>query len=319
MKNKLTVIIPNYNSIKYIRECLDSLRGQSLKEYELVVVDNASTDGSDKVIEEEYKEARLIRMTQNFGFSHAVNEGIKLANSEYIVLLNDDIKVDSELLSKLYQAIEADSAIFSVSAKMVQLHNTNKLDGAGDLYSALGWAYARGKDHNRDSKRFNKRCRVFSSCGGAAVYRKAILDEIGYFDEYYFAYLEDVDMGYRARIHGYINVYEPSALVYHAGSAVSGSRYNDFKVRISARNNIYLVFKNMPVLQIILNLPFLLIGFGIKGIFFILKGFGRPYFSGLLRGYLLCTEGRKTRYDRQNLKNYVRIQLELWANMFRRV
>ena len=114
-------------------------------------------------------------------------------------------------------------------------------------------------------------------------------------------------------------MYEPSAIVYHAGSAVSGSRHNDFKVRISARNNVYLVFKNMPALQIILNLPFLLIGFGIKGLFFILKGFGRPYFSGLLRGYLLCTEGRKTRFDKGNLKNYIRIQLELWANMFRRI
>ena len=114
-------------------------------------------------------------------------------------------------------------------------------------------------------------------------------------------------------------MYCPDAIVYHAGSGASGSRYNDFKVRLSARNNVYIVFKNMPLGQLILNLPLLAIGFGIKAVFFSIKGYGRAYLSGIKRGYLLCHEGRHLPYDSRNLKNYVRIQLEIWAGMFKRL
>ena len=105
------------------------------------------------------------------------------------------------------------------------------------------------------------------TCGGAAIYRKKIMEKIGYFDEEHFAYLEDTDIGYRARIYGYENWYAPDAVVYHVGSGTSGSRYNHFKTRYSSRNNIYLIYKNMPLLQIILNLPFLVAGFLIKFLF----------------------------------------------------
>lgn len=319
MSNKVTVIIPNYNSIKHISNCVNSLRTQSYHDFDVIIVDNASTDGSVELIEKEFSDIKLKKLSENFGFSRAVNEGIMLSDSEFVLLLNDDTIADEKFVEKMVEAISASENIFSVSAKMVQMYDKEKLDGAGDLYSALGWAYARGKDKNVNLPKYNRPCKIFASCGGAAIYRKRILDEIGYFDEFNFAYLEDVDMGYRARIYGYENIYQPEAIVYHVGSAVSGSRYNDFKVRLSARNNIYLVFKNMPVLQLIINLPLLLIGFGIKAVFFSLKGFSRPYFSGILRGYLLCGDGRKIRYDRRNLKNYIKIQLELWANCFRRI
>ena len=319
MSNKVTVIIPNYNSIKHISNCVNSLRTQSYHDFDVIIVDNASTDGSVELIEKEFSDIKLKKLSENFGFSRAVNEGIMLSDSEFVLLLNDDTIADEKFVEKMVEAISASENIFSVSAKMVQMYDKEKLDGAGDLYSALGWVYARGKDKNVNLPKYNRPCKIFASCGGAAIYRKRILDEIGYFDEFNFAYLEDVDMGYRARIYGYENIYQPEAIVYHVGSAVSGSRYNDFKVRLSARNNIYLVFKNMPVLQLIINLPLLLIGFGIKAVFFSLKGFSRPYFSGILRGYLLCGDGRKIRYDRRNLKNYIKIQLELWANCFRRI
>ena len=145
------------------------------------------------------------------------------------------------------------------------------------------------------------------------------MDEIGWFDEFHFAYLEDIDIGYRARIMGYRNVYEPEAVVYHYGSGVSGSRYNDFKVRLSARNNMYIIMKNMPWPQILLNLPFLIFGFGVKALFFICKGHGRAYLSGIKRGYLLCREGRKYPYSPANFGNYVRIQLELLLNAVKRI
>ncbi len=316
----VSVIIPNYNGKKYIKGCLESLKRQTAADrMQVIVVDNDSVDGSDLMAFECWPEIEVLRLEQNFGFSRAVNEGIKLSKAPFIMLLNNDTECDERLVEKLLDAIRTDDRIFSVASRMLQMSDRDRIDGAGDLYSALGWAYARGKDRPAKTKKYLRSCDVFAACAGAALYRKSILDEIGYFDEFHFAYLEDVDIGYRARIMGYRNVYCPDAVVYHAGSGASGSRYNDFKVRLSARNNVYIVFKNMPLGQLIINLPLLFIGFSIKAVFFTLKGYGRPYLSGIKRGYILCHEGRHLPYDSRNFKNYVRIQFEIWAGMFKRL
>ncbi|MBR1893381.1 MAG: glycosyltransferase family 2 protein [Lachnospiraceae bacterium] len=313
---EITVIIPNYKGLDVIRDCMDSLMQQTFSDFDTIVVDNHSLDGSAEIVEQEYTWAKLIKLADNFGFSRAVNEGLKACKTPYVILLNNDTKSDKDFVRALYEAIKEDKNIFSVSSKMLQMDNPSRIDGAGDYYSAWGWAFARGKD--KSSSRYNEKADVFSACAGAAIYRRSILDEIGWFDEFHFAYLEDVDVGYRARIMGYRNVYEPAAIVYHKGSGATGSRHNDFKVRISARNNMYIIMKNMPILQIIINLPFLLFGFGIKAMFFIFKGYGRAYLSGIKRGYLLCRQGRKFPYSSRNFNNYVKIQLELWLNAIRR-
>ncbi len=314
--NEVTVIIPNYRGEKFIADCLSSLLSQSRNDFDIIVVDNASGDGSTDIIEKDFPSVKLIALQDNYGFSRAVNEGIKASDTPFVILLNNDTRVEKDFVERLLLAIKEDERIFSVSSKMLQMTAPDRIDGAGDLYSAFGWAFARGKD--RRAEAFNKPCDIFAACGGASIYRRSILDEIGWFDEFHFAYLEDVDIGYRARIMGYRNVYEPGARVYHYGSGVSGSRYNDFKVRLSARNNMYIIMKNMPAPQIILNLPFLLTGFGLKALFFIFRGYGRAYLSGIKRGYLLCREGRKFPYSSENFGNYVRIQLELLINLFRR-
>ena len=244
--SKVSVIIPNYKGIDFIRGCLDSLKKQSYEDFEIIVADNFSDDGSADIVEKEYPDVKLIRLSQNYGFSRAINEGLKISKADYVLLLNNDTTVHECLIEKLVAAMESDERIFSVASKMLQMYEPEKIDGAGDLYCALGWAFARGKDKPKD--RYANRQNVFAACGGAALYRRRILDEIGWFDEFHFAYLEDVDIGYRARIMGYRNVYEPGAIVYHAGSGVSGSRHNDFKVRLSARNNMYIIMKNMPTL-----------------------------------------------------------------------
>lgn len=314
---EVSVIIPNYNGANFIRECIESLKEQSYTDFEIIVVDNDSKDGSADLVEREFPEVRLKRLDQNYGFSRAVNEGLRMSEAPFVLLLNSDTKADPGFVGALAAAIRGDERIFSVASKMIQMKHPDKLDGAGDLYSAFGWAYARGK--GRSSAGYTKSAKVFAACGGAAIYRRSILDEIGWFDEFHFAYLEDTDIGYRARIMGYKNVYCPDAKVCHAGSGVTGSRYNDFKIRISARNNMYVIMKNMPVLQMILNLPFLLPGFAIKALFFIVIGHGRAYLSGLKRGYILCRQARKFPYSAKNLKNYALIQLELWLNLFRRL
>ena len=312
---EVTVIIPNYNGTAYIRDCLDSLLTQTM-DADIIVVDNASEDDSRDIIRE-YEGVRLIELSQNFGFCRAVNEGIRVCRTKYLILLNNDTKADPEFVEQLYKAIDAHDDTFSVASKMIQMNDPEKIDSAGDLYCALGWAFSLGKDMKRS--RYEKEAVVFSACGGAAIYRKDLFEQIGYFDELHFSYLEDVDVGYRARIMGYVNRYTPKAVVYHAGSGSTGGRYNPFKVRLAARNSWYVIYKNMPALQIIINLPFFMIGFGIKALFFIFKGFGREYLSGMKRGYLMCVAGRKYPFDRRFVKNYFRIQLELWFNMLRRL
>ena len=315
MKSDVTVIIPNYNGIKYIRACLDSLMAQTMPA-RIIVVDNASTDGSAEAVGE-YGDVRLIRFDENHGFCRAVNEGIKQADTEYVILLNNDTKADPDFVLKLYGAIDGRKDVFSVAAKMLQMNDPDRIDSAGDLYCALGWAFSLGKGSPKS--RYDKKAKIFSACAGAAIYRRALFDEIGLFDEKHISYLEDVDVGYRARIRGYMNLYAPGAIVFHAGSATTGSKHNPFKVRMAARNSRYLVYKNMPLLQIIINIPFLLAGFAIKAVFFAAKGYGKDYLSGVSEGYRLCAAGRKNRFEARYTGNYCRIQLELWINMFRRI
>ncbi len=125
---------------------------------------------------------------------------------------------------------------------------------------------------------------------------KDLFEKIGYFDEEHFAYLEDTDIGYRARIYGYENWYAPNAVVYHVGSGTSGSRYNHFKTRYSSRNNIYLIYKNMPLLQIILNLPFLAAGFSDQVSVFCCQGNGKEYLAGIKNGFSISRMTEKFRF-----------------------
>lgn len=233
-----------------------------------------------------------------------------------MLLLNNDIEVTPDFIEEMLAAIRRHKKAFSCAARMIQFHDRDRLDDAGNYYCALGWAYARGK--GKDIHTCEKEEKIFASCAGAAIYRRKIFEKIGYFDEEHFAYLEDMDVGYRARINGYENWYAPKAMVYHVGSGTSGSRYNHFKTRYSSRNNVYLIYKNMPLLQIILNLPFLIVGFGTKLLFFTLKGFGKEYLAGIKNGFQISKKDRKVPFKFRNLPNYLKIQVELWINIARR-
>lgn len=315
---KSTIVIPNYNGIQYLEACLDSLLADDYQG-QLLVVDNASTDGSYELLEK-YPTVNVIRLNYNTGFCGAVNAGIRAAETEYVILLNNDVEVEKGFVLELEKAMDDNPKAFSGNAQMRMLKNPEYMDNAGDYYCALGWAYDYGKG-KKAAPKYQKPRRIFASCAGAAIYRKEIFDQIGLFDEKHFAYLEDIDIGYRARIYGYENIYVPNAIVYHAGSGASGSKYNEFKTNLSSRNSIYLIVKNMPLFQIVLNLPFLLLGFMVKTVFFILKGMGRLYIRGLGKGfYLYYKEGGKAKhvpFRWKHLGNYVKIQWELWINIIR--
>ena len=314
---EISVIIPNYNGIAYLEGVLGSLERQTLKDFEVILVDNGSTDGSGSFTAARYPWVKLIELSENFGFCKAVNEGIRASKAPYVLLLNNDTEVDPAFLEEMKAALERHPKAFSCSARMVQFQNRELLDDAGNFYCALGWSYARGKGKNIHT--YDKEEKIFASCGGAAIYRRKVFETIGLFDEEHFAYLEDTDVGYRARIFGYENWYAPRAIVYQVGSGTTGSRYNHFKTRYSSRNNVYLIYKNMPLIQILLNLPFLAAGFGIKLLFFLLRGMGKEYVAGIKNGFQISRKGRKVPFEAAHLFNYIQIQAELWVNMVRRL
>lgn len=304
---KVTIIIPNYNGLHFMEPCMRALERQTCQEFELLVVDNGSSDGSVDWLKEH--DIPSIFLEENTGFSGAVNVGIRAAKTPYVILLNNDTEAEPEYVEELVKAIEQSDRIFSVSPKMVQMYHKELIDDAGDMYSIMGWAYQRGV--GQEVERYKKPCHIFSACAGAAIYRREVFEEIGYFDEMHFAYLEDIDVGYRAKIAGYYNRYCPQAVVYHVGSGTSGSKYNSFKVKLAARNNIYLNYKNMPFWQLVINALPILAGIAVKYFFFKKRGFEKDYAAGIAEGIRTVKHTKKVPYRKQDFWNYLSIEWEL--------
>lgn len=312
MEKKVTIVIPNYNGKRFLDECLSSLERQTVQNFETLVIDNASQDDSVSYIREHYPWVKIAVMKRNLGFSGGVNAGIAMCTTPYVLLLNNDTRSFPRMVEELTKTMDSSDRIFSASCKMIQYHDHGKMDDAGDLYTCLGWAFQRGVGLPVGA--YEKETDVFSACAGAAMYRRELFERIGTFDELHFAYLEDLDLGYRARIQGYRNVYCPKARVYHVGSGTSGSKYNSFKVKLSARNSVYVNYKNMPLPQLILNAPALAAGYLIKWRFFQRIGFGKDYTDGLKEGVRTRKKCKKVFFRGSDIRNYWQIQKELWKN-----
>lgn len=311
---KVTVIIPNYNGKHFMEPCLKSLSEQTYTDFKILVVDNHSTDGSLEYMQECYPDIEVIALKKNYGFSAAVNAGIRHAKTPFVILLNNDTTVDTHYIEEMVHAIEGRRDVFSVSSKMLQMYHPDLIDSAGDLYTVLGWGVCRGT--GRPASNYLATDEIFSACAGAAIYRTSVFRKIGYFDESHFAYLEDIDIGYRAKIYGYKNLYCPSALVFHVGSGTSGSKYNSFKVKLSARNSVWLNYKNMPLLQLLFNVLPLLVGYVVKYLFFRRIGFGEDYLSGVKEGIQRRKECKKVPFRFRHVFSYIRIEIELIKNTF---
>ena len=253
---KVSVVTPNYNGEKFLKTFFESLNNDSEFIGEVIIVDNGSTDNSKEYIRNNTFNfpVKLIENEENLGFAPAVNQGISQAEYEYIFSLNNDTEIEKGSIKALIDLMSSDDNIFSLQAKMLQYNNKELIDDVGDEYNLLAWTKKTGENHN--SSEYTEVCEIFSACAGAAMYKKSLLNEIGMFDDNFFAYMEDVDLAIRSRISGYRNFLCPDAVVYHIGSATSGSRYNEFKVRLAARNNVWVVYKNLPIPLKIVNFIF---------------------------------------------------------------
>ena len=313
---KVSVVTPNYNGKKFLKNYFNSLNNDASFIGEVIVVDNGSSDGSVEFIKDYSKNLDfpviVIENTENLGFAKAVNQAIEKSNYNYIFSLNNDTEIKKGAIGESLKLISSNQNVFSVASKMIQYNNRNLIDDAGDQYNILAWTKKTGE--NQPLSNYNEVYEIFSSCAGAAIYNKAILDKIGLFDENFFAYMEDVDLAYRALINGYKNLFCPTSEVYHIGSATSGSRYNEFKVKLAARNNVWLVYKNFPIPQKIINFIFLFLGFFIKYLFFVKKGFGKYYLEGIKEGLKTRNNVNKIKFNSKNTKNYFKIEWKLIVN-----
>ncbi len=314
---KVSVVTPNYNGEKFLKTFFESLNNDSEFIGEVIIVDNGSTDNSREYIKGKSFNfpVKLIENDENMGFAPAVNQGITKAQYEYIFSLNNDTEIKKGSIKALVDLISSDDNIFSLQAKMLQYNNKELIDDVGDEYNLLAWTKKTGENHN--SKEYSEVCEIFSACAGAAMYKKSLLEEIGMFDDNFFAYMEDVDLAIRSRINGYRNLLCPDAVVYHIGSATSGSRYNEFKVRLAARNNVWVVYKNLPIPLKIVNFIFLFLGFLIKYLFFVKKGFGPIYLAGIREGLSTRSKIQKVKFKSKNTKNYFKIEYRLIINTFK--
>lgn len=317
----ISIVIPNYNGSAFLKGCLDSLQNQTMKDFDICVVDDASTEESLQSLVYSYPRTRFIQRATNGGFAAAVNDGIRATDAPFIILLNNDATVASDFVEKLYKAIEPRPSCFSAQAKLVSMYNQTLIDDAGDFYSTLGWAFARGK--GRSVADFIFRSNVFAACAGAAIYRREGFDKIGLFDEEHFCYLEDIDIGYRAKLYGFYNFYEPTAICYHAGSGTSGSQYNEFKVKLSARNAIYLAYKNQLPWQKVINAPSMWLGRIIKRSFFAKRGLLEAFNEGVKEGkaFIKTPEAaaHKVNFTSQMHSRSFEIEWEMIVGTLRRI
>lgn len=259
MPARVTVVVPNWNTRKFLGPCLTSLRRQTFANFEVVLVDSGSTDDSLAFVAENFPEVATVALGENRGFSGAVNAGIAASEAEFVALLNNDTEQDSRWLETLVRAADMHPEAALFSSKLVDFHDRRLLDGAGDALRRSGLPYRLGHGEV-DRGQFGEAAYVFSACAAAALYRRSLFGEIGDFDEDFFAYCEDGDVSFRAQLAGHRCLYVPGAVVYHVGSASTGGKRSPTATRLGTQNGINLLVKNMPAPLLLRHLPSLLTG-----------------------------------------------------------
>jgi GT2 family glycosyltransferase len=250
----VSVIVVNWNGKEYLGECLRSLRGQTFSDFEVLLVDNGSTDRSVEHVQANFAGwVRILKNAQNEGFSGGNNRGIREACGKYIVLLNNDARADAHWLEEMVKIAEENPQVGMLACKVYLQEKLKILDNAGHLIYPDGLNRGRGRlevDHGQ----YEKLEEVFFPSGCAALYRRTMLEEIGLFDEDFFAYGDDTDIGLKGRLAGWKCLYVPQAVVYHRYSQSSGS-YSPLKAFYVERNRVWIAIKYFPP-SLLLRTPF---------------------------------------------------------------
>jgi GT2 family glycosyltransferase len=236
-----SVVVPSLNGAHLLPACLDSLTAQSYPEIEVIVSDGASIDGTRELLEGRYRSVRLLRLPRNLGFAGNVNAGFRSAHGEVLCVLNNDAEADRDWVAAGVEALMSHPEIGSVASKVVYLDGQT-INSAGDLLGRDGAPRQRGNGLP-DGAEWDREMAVFGASGGAAAYRRAMLEDVGTFDEAFFMYLEDVDLAFRAQLRGWSCLYVPSARAAHRGGGSGGGALESF---YNGRNLIRLLVKDLP-------------------------------------------------------------------------
>jgi GT2 family glycosyltransferase len=238
----LSIIIPHYNGAHHLRTCLEALRRQTYPHLDIILVDNGSTDESLLLTRRDFPGVKIIELGQNLGFIGAIHRGFEQARGQIIVLLNNDTEPAPGWAQALVDALEVYPEAGIVASKLLLFDERDRIHSAGDGFGLNGLPINRGV-WQKDDGQFDQDIYIFGGCGGAVAYRREMLEEIGFFDEDLFMYLEDVDLNWRAQLAGYRAVFAPRAVVYHHLSATGGGKLASY---YTGRNTIFILAKDLP-------------------------------------------------------------------------
>ncbi|MEI6207756.1 MAG: glycosyltransferase family 2 protein [Desulfuromonadales bacterium] len=274
---RISVIILTWNGRQYLKDCLESLAAQTFHNFETILLDNGSHDGTEAYVREAFPWVRSIRLPENSGFAAGNNMAFAECRSEFIVTLNNDTMVDSGFLAELLKSAEADLQVGMVAAKMLNFFEKDRIDSVGVSVAPNGMGHNIGVGEQNGGQ-YDQPSEVFGPCAGAALYRREMLDETGFFDPDFFAYYEDLDLAWRGRLAGWRCVTAPGAVVHHVHSASSG-RMSEFTVFHTHRNKWFVIIKNWPASLIFRQLPLILAYDAAALLLSVLKGRIRPALS----------------------------------------
>ncbi len=295
----ISVIILNWNGIRFLEPCLDALAAQTYSPVETIVVDNGSTDGSADWVRTHVPGVKLIETGKNLGFGGGMNVGILAARGRYVMILNNDTRLDPDCLAALKESIEKDEQYGACASKILLHEAGDRIDAAGIAICPDGLSIGRGRLEK--GSLYDEETEVFFASGCACLYRREMLEDIGLFDEDFFAYAEDTDMGWRARLAGWRCIYNPKAIVFHLHSASSGS-YSHLKAFLVERNRIWVAVKNFP-------LPLLLFGQCFTLWRYLWQAYGA--FTGKGAAGRFTTEFSKS----DLVKTLVNVYLSIWSSL----
>ncbi|MDD2807217.1 MAG: glycosyltransferase family 2 protein [Patescibacteria group bacterium] len=257
------VLVVNFNGEGHLQECLSSLISQTYHNIKIIVIDDCSTDGSIVFIKNKFPAIEVVALKNNLGFAKVVNYGINYSldkyNPDYIAILNNDIRVDKAWLKNLVTAIKSDGKIVAVASNMLFYDHPNIINSQGGRFTFSG--YGLDINFNRNKAEVNNFQKdILASCWGSTLIKRESFRNVGLLDENYYSYFEDLDWGYRANLLGYKIIFEPSAVVYHKGSATWGN-YQFKKIYLCRRNSLYTILKNYEFKNIVKALPIIILDY----------------------------------------------------------
>ncbi|HEX7344528.1 MAG TPA: glycosyltransferase family 2 protein [bacterium] len=257
---RLSVIIPHLKGVQILRDCLKSLLASEFREFEVILIDNASSDGSREMTAAEFPTVRQHRLEENRGYAGGCNAGIEIARGQYILLLNDDTVLEPDSLGALVAALDRDPGIAFAQPKLLNIRDRRYFDysgACGGLLDVLGYPFAFGRTFmclEEDRGQFDSASQIFWACGTAALYRRRALDEVGYLDSDFFAHMEEIDLAWRLHLAGYRGVRVPEAVVYHySGNTLPNTERR--KMFLNHRNSLACLLKNYSLFNLLWVLP----------------------------------------------------------------